>query len=440
MKQLIILVSLCSVIFSAPIVELTVKERMGQARTGEPVTTGVPLPNGLLTDVNNLALTDAAGNKVNCEFRKVSEWHNNTSVKWVHLDFQTSLAESGSVKYVLHDDASKHAITGSTLTVTDQGSRFEVNTGKIKFFVKKANYNVIDEALIGTDTIITPHSRGLALKIGSNEYLSSSDASSTTTIERQGGMAVCIKSEGYLKMGASSSGLFFQSRIYAYNNSPVIKYVLAFELHKSMVKDSIVVKSLFIDLPTKLSNATATLGAPTAPQSAALAAGDTSYVVASNPFTIAMGANDAKVFYKFGGKATGNGDAMVSSTHFHDKALGWGSLSNGSKGFAFSFRDYWQQNPKSLELYGSGLCRIGLYPELRNGEFLDLKWYSGMARTVEMRLALIKNENSNDVKALVHGIQTPLLAIAPPSWYCSDTRAFGLLVERDTSKIKQPYQ
>ena len=110
MKLLFLFVAIFTSILQAnPIVELTINERANIARTEEPITMGVPLPESLVTDTSVLALTDLAGNQIDCEFRKAAEWLNNSSIKWVHLDFQASVAESGSMKVVLHEDQAKHA-------------------------------------------------------------------------------------------------------------------------------------------------------------------------------------------------------------------------------------------------------------------------------------------------------------------------------------------
>ncbi len=87
MKPIIAFVLAAFVLAGAvPIVELTIKERAGIGRTGEPVTAGVPLPDGMITDLSVLALTDQAGNQIDCEFRKAVEvlakdWQKFTPTK-----------------------------------------------------------------------------------------------------------------------------------------------------------------------------------------------------------------------------------------------------------------------------------------------------------------------------------------------------------------------
>lgn len=79
---------------------LTVIETHGVARKCEPVVSGVPLPEGEVTDVSDLILC-ANGKPVPCQFRVQSRWPECGSVKWLLLSFQATVAESNSTKYLL---------------------------------------------------------------------------------------------------------------------------------------------------------------------------------------------------------------------------------------------------------------------------------------------------------------------------------------------------
>lgn len=448
-KTLLILASLSFAAWAAPIVELTVKERAGIARISEPVTMGVPLPDGLITDTASLALLDSAGNAMDCEFRRVSEWVNNASIRWLHLDFQATLPESGSLKVTLVEDPLKHAVSQPRLTVTDLGGKYEVTTGKIKFTVKKGGYNIIDEAWIdesgagnySVNQVMASHTRGLTARIAGTEYISSNDAASMTAIERRGPMALVLKSTGFLKNGSNaSSQLRFVCRIYAYNNSPVLKFVYSFENNKA-VNDSTIVQSLEADLPTTLTASPSfLLGAPGADKSGVLSSSsDTAWCLVSNPYDIAR-SGIATINYAFGGLASGTGEAMNSTTHLHETRLGWAALSAGGRGLAVAVRDFWQTNPKTVEVDGSGMCRIGIVPQRRNGDFGDIILYGGISRTHEMRFAFFETADSDSIRGLVAGMQKPLAAFAPAAWYCSGTKSPRRLIERDYTRYLPAYK
>ena len=78
-------------------VPLTVQETAGVARIAEPVTFGVPLPKGLLTDTAKLRLYGPEGKPVAADFRVVNRWWSDAatqvaSIQWVHCDFFASVA------------------------------------------------------------------------------------------------------------------------------------------------------------------------------------------------------------------------------------------------------------------------------------------------------------------------------------------------------------
>jgi hypothetical protein len=81
-------------------VPITVQETAGVARVAEPVTFGVPLPKGLLTDAAKLRLYGPDGKPVPADFRVVNRWWTDAatqvaSIQWVHCDFFPSVTARG---------------------------------------------------------------------------------------------------------------------------------------------------------------------------------------------------------------------------------------------------------------------------------------------------------------------------------------------------------
>lgn len=73
------------------IVTLTVEEESGIDRVNEPMTMGVPLPEGKVADAALLALVDAAGKEIPCQVTEVTKWLDRKSVKWVHMTWNQSV-------------------------------------------------------------------------------------------------------------------------------------------------------------------------------------------------------------------------------------------------------------------------------------------------------------------------------------------------------------
>jgi len=128
------------------IVKLSIPEEAGRARVQEPITMGVPLPEGKVTDVRRLALADAEGKPIECQFTEVARWLGAESVKWVHATWMQSLAAgaTGEVAVMLLDET-RTAPQGSLSAVTD-GETVTVQTGFVKFTVRGAGFDGVSAA------------------------------------------------------------------------------------------------------------------------------------------------------------------------------------------------------------------------------------------------------------------------------------------------------
>src|SRR6516162_2761024 len=82
-------------------VPLTVGDSAGVARQSEPITFGVPLPQGLVNDVARLRLYAPNATPVPAAFRVVNRWRDDHSVQWVHADFLADVPARGKAIYHL---------------------------------------------------------------------------------------------------------------------------------------------------------------------------------------------------------------------------------------------------------------------------------------------------------------------------------------------------
>ncbi len=163
---------ICSVFFVVPVlaainVPLTVQEALytggtpGVARTNEPFCMGVPLADSAgITSTSTLALSGASAG----QFRVLGSWPDG-KYKWVKVcGIVPNLAAGGSATVTLTDGGSGN-FGGSNLA-TDNGATITVSTGTAQFTIKKAKFNLIDAATIGTTAILSTSgaaTRGLVI-------------------------------------------------------------------------------------------------------------------------------------------------------------------------------------------------------------------------------------------------------------------------------------
>jgi hypothetical protein len=432
--------------FSAPIVPLSVFERAGLARTDEPVLMGVPLPESLYSDISIFALKDESGNVIPCEFRAANKWfRDKQSIRWLHIDFQTSLAANQNKTVYLCDEPASHAVSGSKLSVTDLGTKIQVTTGPLRFTVKKQNFNLFDEAWIdesggGTfddaHKIIASHNKGFSLlTTGGERYYASNDNSMALTVERQGPMAVVLRAEGYLKNSSGSALFWFDCRIYAYNNSKIVRVVYSWENRNNDVSAFVSMYGMNLEVPLNLgSSKHFGIGDKGGPKTGTLNAADTAGLL--------MARIDK---YRFLGAVAGDsGNTRIDGASNYDFGTAW--MSDGSKGAGISEQYFWQTYPSSVELQGNGTINLGMFSHrFTEGDtvfpprFRDhYNMYSGMGRMHEIRFVFYNDDGDAEVRSELVGVNSRVFAAAPAVWYTRGTRCFGNLLEKGNSSLYLP--
>ncbi|MCG3178035.1 MAG: hypothetical protein BIFFINMI_00358 [Phycisphaerae bacterium] len=140
------LVLLATVSASAEVrIPLTIQETGGCGRAGLPITSGVPLLPGQCSDLNKLALLDAKGNVVPCQFRPLARWwRGDNSIRWVLLDFKADVPSYGLATYTLTDSGAKPA-AASPLKVQVADDRITVNTGPAEFTISRKKFNLFEQ-------------------------------------------------------------------------------------------------------------------------------------------------------------------------------------------------------------------------------------------------------------------------------------------------------
>src|SRR4051794_21500954 len=146
-------------------VPLTVKEALysgsttGVARTDEPLTVGVPLPDSAgITSTSVLGLTGATAGQFMIEGR----WPSG-NIKWVKVRAVVPSVPAGGTSTVTLTSTGSGNFGGPDLA-TDNGATITVGTGTATFTIKKANFNVVDQVVIGGKTVVAGgSSQGLVI-------------------------------------------------------------------------------------------------------------------------------------------------------------------------------------------------------------------------------------------------------------------------------------
>ena len=409
--------------------DLTVLERSNIERIDEPVTTGVPLPEGWAHSVDELVL-GLDGESLPTEFREVDYWPDG-SLRWVHMDFQVSVEAGGRLSLSL-DRGTQPAID-SKIEIAETTGGLTVTTGKVRVEVLSPGFNVFNKVWLAgpeedyNSQLVDQHEGGLILMADGAEYNAANDQSADLEVESTGPMRLVLKAEGDLKGSAGSTGFHYICRLYFYNNSPVVRLAYTFENRGPFQEgreDKVTVDGLHLELPVIGGDYQYYVGYPNTVEGGPLSSsGGVSEAYVSVP-------NSGEFIHAENGAESIIGDPK-SAKPDHIGWIGLQSSGNaqGEGVVGVGLRYFWKMYPSTLEAAADGgLITVGMIPDRLN-QPVDI--YSAVARTHYLRFAFLGPDDADKLGSMVAACQKPLLTVASPAYYCRESKAFGKLLERN---------
>ncbi len=315
-----------------------------------PVTFGVPFPKGALWSEKNVRLVDADGASVPAQVIVRSRWGHTaeSSIRWLGLDFQADPApawwpERKDTRYFLeYGPKVKPAKARVKVSVQETAQGVEVDTGVLRFVVKKNGFNLLDSVLLNDKPVLKASSRdGLYLVDHEGAtYRAANDQSVKLSIEEQGELRTTIRVEGWYVKDGSESRLIgytlptdklckFITRIEAYAGKPYVRilstWVLTFDSFTVRLKD--------VGLTLPLQNATrAEFGVEGAASISRAVPSNGVHLIQHLPGAFAV--------------AEGGGKELAKGEH----SAGWVLASSENGVLGVGHRDTWQRFPKELEV------------------------------------------------------------------------------------------
>ncbi len=140
---------------AAGTVELSVVERQGVTRLGEPVTFGVPLPKGELQSANQVRLT-RDGAEIPAQFRATGLWRPDQSIRWLLVDFQTDIEANARQTYTLEygNGISATAKPQAPVRIEESDDVYRVSTGAALFSISKRVFNLFHEVRLADGAVV----------------------------------------------------------------------------------------------------------------------------------------------------------------------------------------------------------------------------------------------------------------------------------------------
>lgn len=190
------LLSICSLLawtaaaaeFSVPI---TVEEPLGEARMSEPVSAGIPLPEGQFAKDQPFALFDG-DREVPLQALPLVVNEKGT-LRWVLLDFQTDLKPKEKKSFLLKA-AKPSAAPSAVVNVADTAAALTVDTGKVTLQISKGKpFSLVSSAEVAGKSVAAGGEVSYVDGFDSKKYVADKPAS--VEVEYAGPMrtTVCVK-------------------------------------------------------------------------------------------------------------------------------------------------------------------------------------------------------------------------------------------------------
>jgi len=214
---------------------LTVRETAGVARESEIVRSGVPLARSLdVRTTGKLAIVDAAGRAVPAEFEILGRWNAGLAdasapAQWLLVAFPASVDANGSAAFRLIIDGSVvNPAPAAAVRVTQNGTRFTIESGGATFVIDSAASSLFDEIRLGSATL----TRGGTLTARANDSDTTYASTRRAFVEHADALSATIVVEGIYDLPPVGGGRLSSQRRYTFtagSATAIVRQTLAWE-------------------------------------------------------------------------------------------------------------------------------------------------------------------------------------------------------------------
>ncbi|MCX7590476.1 MAG: hypothetical protein N2255_02500, partial [Kiritimatiellae bacterium] len=417
--------ALCAFVSAGAVtVPLSVSNRSSFPSRGELARGGVPMPLGKLKDAGTLRLLDAEGKPVPTQFTVLNRWPSDGSIRWVLVEFPLDI-EGGQTKMFTLTSESQlpTAAPAVTVKVTEDANKIAVDTGPLRFSVRRKGFALLDTVSIVARGQEIPVAGPLACGNGftivqadGKVFDTLKDENSSVRVEETGPLRVTLLAEGR-HQGVDGPGPFsYQARIYATAGSAALRVQYVFTNDEGKWPDELIdIRRLFVPLFCKLGSRVRRIAI--APDKTWELAEDSDATMAIPPPVTKPGEKPLRYY---------EGPAVVALAN----PLGLG--------VAATVRWFWQLRPKSMTIAPDGTVTINLIDAPPPTEAVH--FYPGMSKTHDLLFEFAVPGKEATTWAAARNFQQPLFVKCPPSWYCQQTLSLGRLVSADYPGYRSEFQ
>ncbi len=444
--------------FPAPIL---VEESAGYARRDEPVTLGMPLPQGLLSDTDELFLRHPKTGPVALQTQPLAHWPDH-SLKWLLLDFQVSVGARGAIELHLSTGpATSGAECVHEITVLQEKGELIVDTGKARFTLNQETFQPFNSVRVGGHEILDPAAGGLSMTDADGWPCRA--RINAIESETQGPLRSTLKVAGNFTTSRGKVPANFFSRIHFYAGHSHVKIEFTIRnpqaaKHRGGLWDLGDPGSIYFDdLSLHVGFNTSTQGAiewRSEPSGAAehTSARDLVIYQDSSGGDNWQSSNhvnrNGEVRHSFKGYRVSSGDRIIKEGLRASPVM---TVGDREKQITAAVQNFWQNFPKALEVR-DGTLTVRLFPrqyndlfELQGGEqkthTLYLSFQAKLAATAAASNGCHFRASGNPGgvsegllnKPDLQWIDHPLIARCTPDWYAESGAVPNLVPEPENA-------
>ncbi len=357
-------------------INLTIKNNTGFARTNEPASYGVPFSvDDQITSLSNLSVTDSNGNSVDAQFDIITRYDGTVSdtskpVRMMLCTFFADVQANSFSTYRVINGGNGNA-SGSDI-VSESGDLVSINTGVLSIEINKnEGFRLFDKVEAGGSVLInSPTDDGIVVSSDSDVYKSNNSVPSKIEVEYNGPLKAVVAVHGVFKNASGSElkpqdgpfGMAYVTRIKAYRNKSYVHVQTTIKnenqgyvgnsmsgTHQNLHFDDLYLKTTLSGL-----------------------AGQKQIQFDEVTDTNASGVYEVRQNHEENGQSEDNNFSYVitqngSQRHTGNRYDSFSSLGDSANGLMIATRWFWQNWPKAVELNAdNSVAKLCLWPEKSN--------------------------------------------------------------------------
>lgn len=422
-------------------IPIIIDENQGIERIHEPVTFGIPFPQGMLQNESQFEFKDSSGALLPLQTQTLSKWIDN-SIKWLLIDSQISIRPNERKEIFLSTSSSAHEQkqpSYESIKVTEQQDAISVATGVAKFFVTKNIFKPFDRVVRDEKEILNTAKSQVILKDDQDQELE--PYINKISIETQGQVRTTLKIEGNFLDARKKSLANFFARIHFYANQSFVR--IDFTIHNPRAAKhpgglwdlgdpgSIYFNDLSLHFAIN-NNYQASVSWRTDPKSRLKSSNSKDFMIYQDSsggenWRSANHVNRlGEVKTSFRGYRVYADGAIIEAA---DRATPTMIMKGKDSWIAVGVRYFWQNFPKSLEAKDETLI-VRLFPHHFDDMF-ELQGGEQKTHTIFLDCGAGVPEANR-----LHWIDFPLVPHAAPEWY-SESRAIPHLIPEQEDRNRE---